>query len=122
MYKGIDHTAIASPNSEDLAAWYQRILEFPVTHRVESNIFLQAPDGTLLEIIPSEGERLETAFRTPGIRHLAITVENFDAALEDLGCKGVEIDQILDVQGHLLAFFKDPDGNILHLVQWNKSS
>ena len=122
MYKGIDHTAIASPDPEDLAAWYQRTLGFPITHRIEANIFLLAPDGTTLEIIPSEGERVKTEFRTPGIRHLAITVEDFETAMEDLRRKGVEIDRILNVQGHLLAFFGDSDGNILHLVQWNRSS
>lgn len=122
MYKGIDHTAIASPDPEDLAGWYQRTLGFPISHRIEANIFLRAPDGTTLEIIPSEGNRGKTEIKTPGIRHLAIAVEDFEAAMEDLRRKGVEIDRILKVQGHLLAFFGDPDGNILHLIQWNRSS
>ena len=45
----------------------------------------------MLEIIPSEGERLNTAPKTPGVRHFAITVGDFDAALEDLRGKGVDL-------------------------------
>ena len=31
MYTGIEHTAIASPDPEALASWYERTLHFPST-------------------------------------------------------------------------------------------
>ena len=122
MYKGIDHTAIASPDPEGLADWYYRTFGFPISHRIEANIFLQASDETKLEIIPSDGKSVSTEFKTPGIRHIAIRVLDFNVAINDLAHKGIEIDQVLNIQGNLLAFFTDPEGNILHLVQWKKDT
>ncbi len=57
MYKGLEHTAIASADPEALAAWYEKYLGFPICHRYGGNIFVKAPDGTMLEIIPGDGDR-----------------------------------------------------------------
>ena len=117
MYKGIEHTAIASPDPETLASWYEQTLNFPVDHRVGPNVFLKAPDGTMLEIIPSEGERLNTTPKTPGVCHFAVTVDDFDAALEDLRSKGVDLDDPAAILGIRVVYFRDPEGNLLHLVR-----
>ncbi len=116
MYKGIEHTAIASPDPEALAAWYEKNLDFPICYRYGGNVFVKAQDGTMLEIIPSQGERLETSPKTPGIRHLAISVDDFDPAVEDLKAKGIEIDNFVEAEGNRLAFFRDLEGNICHIV------
>ena len=116
MYKGIEHTAIASPDPEDLASWYDKTLGFPVVHRYGGNVFVRAPDGAMLEIIPSEGDAVKTQMKTPGIRHIAITVDDFDAAKQDIEGKGIEIIQELNAGGNRLAFFHDPEGNIFHLL------
>lgn len=116
MYKGIEHTAIASPDPEKLASWYQQTLHFPVDHRVGSNIFLKAPNGTMLEIIPSQGERPESTPKTPGIRHFAITVEDFDAALEDLRSKGIDLEIAITALEIRVVNFRDLEGNLLQLI------
>lgn len=116
MYKGIEHTAIASPNPEALAKWYVDTLGLRIVHRYDGNVFVKAPDGTMLEIIPSVGDPVKTEMKTPGIRHLAVAVDDFDAALEDLRSKGVEIGNLVEVGGNRLAFFNDSEGNILHLI------
>ena len=116
MYKGIEHTAIATPGPEALASWYDKTLNFPIVYRYAGNVFVRASDGTMLEIIPSEGDAVKTAMKTPGIRHLAISVDDIDAGKKDLESKGVEIIQELNAGGNRLVFFHDPDGNILHLI------
>ena len=116
MYKGIEHTAIASTDPEALAAWYEKNLDFPVCFRYAGNVFVKARDGTMLEIIPSQGDRLETGPKTPGIRHLAISVDDFDSAVEDLKAKGIEIDNLVEAEGNRLAFFRDLEGNICHII------
>ncbi len=116
MYNGIEHTAIATPNPEALANWYARNLEMPIVHRYGGNVFVRAMDGTMLELIPSHGEAVETANRTPGIRHLAIRVADFDAGVRDLGSKGIKIFEFVQAGPNRLAFFRDPEGNILHLI------
>ena len=121
MFNGIEHTAIASPDPEKLAGWYADILGFPVVHRYSGNVFVRASDGTMLEIIPSEGDRPEAQIKSPGIRHLAVAVNDFDGGVKNLEAKGVEIFDTLEAAGNRLAFFHDPDGNILHLI-WRETS
>jgi len=116
MFKGIEHTAIASPDPETLGQWYEAKLDFPIVHRYDGNVFVRAADGTMLEIIPSEGERPETGIKTPGIRHLAVTVDDYDAGVKELRSRGVEIFSEVTAGPNRLAFFRDPDDNILHLI------
>ncbi len=120
MFKGIEHTAIASPNPESLAAWYDKTLGFAIVHRYAGNVFVKAADGTMLEIIPSEGDPVKTAMKTPGIRHLAVKVDDFDAGIKALNEKGVTITNTVNAEGNRLAFFLDPEGNILHLIHREK--
>jgi glyoxylase I family protein len=115
MFNGIEHTAIATPDPEALAQWYEKNLSFPICHRYGGNVFVKAPDGTMLELIPSIGDPVKTEIKTPGIRHLAIKVKDFDAAVKALEQKGIEIFDRVE-GANRLAFFRDPEGNILHLI------
>ncbi|MCL5746034.1 MAG: VOC family protein, partial [Acidobacteria bacterium] len=72
MFRGLEHTALASPDPERLARWYVDHLEFAVNYTYDGNFFVKAPNGTMLEIIPSEGARAPQKIKDPGIRHLAI--------------------------------------------------
>ena len=120
MFQGIEHTAIATPDPETLAAWYAQKLDFKIAHRYASNVFIQAPDGSMIELIPSVGERPHAEMRSPGIRHLAISVEDIDAGVKELESRGIEITNRVEAEGNRLAFFLDPEGNILHLIWRDK--
>jgi catechol 2,3-dioxygenase-like lactoylglutathione lyase family enzyme len=59
--------------------------------------------------------------KDPGIRHLAILVDDFDAAHARLRQAGIEfLTEPRNLQGNRLVFFTDCDGNILHLIQREK--
>ena len=117
MFKGLEHTAIASPNPRALAQWYVDHLEFVINFEYDGNYFVRANNGSMLEIIPSEGERASQKMKDPGIRHLAIDVDDFDQALAELERKQVNfLTQPLNNQGNRLVFFADLDGNIVHLI------
>jgi glyoxylase I family protein len=117
MFKGLEHTAIASPNPEQLAGWYRDILGFRINFVYDGNYFVRAANGSMLEIIPSEGSRNPENMKTPGIRHLAIEVDDFDAAHAELMRAGVHFyGEPFSNQGNRLVFFADADGNILHLI------
>jgi glyoxylase I family protein len=121
MFTGIEHFAIASPNPKRLADWYVSQLEFEINFEYAGNYFVQAKNGSLIEIIPAEGERPETAMRTPGMRHIAINVENFDAAYAQLRAQGVKFEgEPYTNAGNRLVFFQDPDGNLIHLIRRDK--
>jgi catechol 2,3-dioxygenase-like lactoylglutathione lyase family enzyme len=118
MFKGLEHTALASPDPEKLAQWYVDHLEFRINYRYGGNVFVRAADGSMLEIIPGEGPRENQNLKTPGIRHLAVTVDDFDAAYDHLKGRGVNfVTDKLDMGGNRLAFFTDLDGNYIHLLK-----
>jgi glyoxylase I family protein len=118
MFTGIEHFAIASPNPKALADWYVKTLGFQHSYDYQGNFFIRAQNGSLIEIIPSEGPRAEAEARTPGIRHIAIAVDDFEAAHAELKSRGVRFTGApYENQGNRLIFFKDVDGNILHLIK-----
>jgi glyoxylase I family protein len=118
MIKGLEHTAIASPDPERLARWYVDHLEFVINFRYGTNVFVKAPNGGMLEIIVSEGERADRKLKDPGLAHLAIEVDEFDATHRKLREKGVTfLGDPVNLDGNRLVFFTDADGNYVHLVQ-----
>jgi len=118
MFNGIEHFAIASPNPKRLAEWYTANLEFEITFEYAGNYFVEGPDGSVIEIIPADGERPESALRTPGMRHIAISVNDFDAAYAQLQAQAVKFaGDPFEAQGNRLVFFTDADGNLIHLIQ-----
>jgi glyoxylase I family protein len=121
MFKGLEHTAIASPNPKQLANWYAENLEFVINFEYDGNYFVRASNGTMLEIIPSAGDRGSNQMKDPGIRHLAIDVDDFDAAHGRLQQLKVRfLGEPFTVKGNRLVFFSDLDGNILHLIKREK--
>jgi glyoxylase I family protein len=118
MFQGLEHTAIASPNPQRLAEWYRDTLDFRINFTYDGNYFVRAANGTMLEIIPSLGDRPDGGMKTPGIRHLAIDVEDFDAGYAELQRRGVKFaGEPFANQGNRLVFFEDCDGNLVHLIK-----
>ena len=117
MFKGLEHTAIASPQPEQLARWYVDHLGFVINFAYDGNYFVKAANGSMLEIIPSDGKAAPQKMKDPGIRHLAISVDDFDRAHDRLKQLGVKfLTEPYNNQGNRLVFFADADGNILHLI------
>jgi len=121
MFLGLEHTAIASPSPATLAKWYVDHLNFRINFEYDGNYFVRADNGSVLEIIPSEGPRSQQKMRDPGIRHLAIEVKDFDAAYASLRGQGVNfVGEPYVNMGNRLVFFTDCDGNLVHLIQREK--
>jgi glyoxylase I family protein len=121
MFLGLEHTAIASPDPRKLAQWYIDHLGFHLNHEYNGNYFVRAANGAMLEIIPSEGPPPSNKMKDPGLRHLAINVNDFDAAHASLRDRGVNFlgEPYLNGTNRML-FFTDCDGNFVHLVQRQK--
>jgi len=118
MIEGIEHSAIASPDPPALAEWYVNTLGFVVNYRGASAVFIKAPDGSMIEIVPAEGERGALTLKTPGLRHLALRVTDFDAVYAALKAKGVSfLSEPSESKGNKVVFFTDPEDNYLHLLQ-----
>ena len=121
MFTGLEHTAIASPDPKRLAEWYVEYLGFVINYVYDGNYFVKAPNGAMLEIIPSEGERAASKMKDPGLRHLAVMCEDFDEGYRRLRALDVKfLGEPFTNQGNRLVFFNDADGNILHLIHREK--
>jgi glyoxylase I family protein len=121
MFNGLEHTAIASPNPERLANWYVEHLEFVINFRYDRFFFVKAKNGSMLEIIPSNGDVPEQKPSDPGIRHLAIAVDDFDEGYRALQAKNVRfVGEPYEISGNRLVFFYDLDGNLVHLIAREK--
>lgn len=120
MVKGIEHTAIASQDPRKLADWYVEVLGFRINYESKNSptVFVKAQDGSMIEIIEAgHGAGSAHQMNDPGLRHLALTVEDFPAACEELKRHGVKfLNDPVSKGGTSLVFFADPDGNILHLL------
>jgi glyoxylase I family protein len=118
MFSGIEHFAIASPNPKQLAEWYVANLEFALIYEYGGNYFVEAKNGAMIEIIPGEGEFGAPTPKTPGMRHIAISVDDFDGGLAQLKKQGVRFaGEPYEASGNRLVFFYDADGNLVHLIK-----
>jgi glyoxylase I family protein len=118
MISGIEHTAIASPDPQKLAQWYVEHLDFTINYNSGRTVFVKAQNGFMLEIITAESERAAQTLKDPGIRHLAISVRDLQAEYDRLKASGVEFEGApTESKGTSVVFFKDLDGNYLHLLE-----
>ncbi len=118
MVVGIEHVAIASPDVQKLAQWYVETLGFTINYNSGRTVFVKAPNGSMIEIITSEGERPAQTLKDPGLRHMALAVSDFEAVYGKIKAAGVKfVSEPADSKGVKVVFFEDPDGNYLHLIQ-----
>ena len=112
------HVALLTPNFEEMQKFYGEILGFPIVGRWdEVNIVFFDAGSTRIELV---GRDAATADNTPtgGWAHLALHVESVDEAYKELVDKGVKIrNEPKDFQTIRNAFFLDPDGNAVELVE-----
>ncbi len=132
----IEHVGIAADDTRALADWYRRVLGFREFFRTDDpmpTIFLRdalrdARGGDDISNGDASGISVEIFARKPGEprpafadrtgMHLAIAVDDFEAAVADLEARGVvflgEPKNIF--AGGRARFFADPEGNRLHIV------
>ena len=72
----------------------------------------------MIEIIEGgPGNAPAPGMADPGIRHIALIVDDFDTAYTRLQSRGVAfLTEPRKFDGNSVVFFRDCDGNILHLL------
>ena len=126
MLTGTHHIALICRDYARSKAFYTGILGLPIVHeyyRAERDSWkldLALPDGTQLELFsfPNPSDRPSRP-EACGLRHLAFTVSDLDAALLHLHAAGVIVEpvRIDPFTGARFTFFADPDGQPLELVE-----
>ena len=113
------HIAVATPDLQRLLAFYTGTLGLQVVGRLGENIAFVDIGGTRLELIerPEAQEPQEEGRK--GLLHIAFEVDDVQRAYEELRSRGVEfhIPAKEARPGLWVAFFRDPDGNVLELFR-----
>jgi glyoxylase I family protein len=118
MITGVEHTAIASFTPHELARWYVEKLSFVEVLDTGQTLYLGAPNGVVLEFVFAETQPAAPLIRDAGIRHLALSVRDLEAARKQLQGQGIKFeDEPVVLPGLRIHFFRDPEGNFLHLVE-----
>lgn len=121
MIKGIEHIAICSRDTDSLKNWYVKLFGFRVVYennKTPRTYIMCANDGSLMEIYPAAEDSEICGNKVRGIRHIALIPENFTDVCNTLKSNGVQImeEAKVSASGVGTIFFRDPEGNILHLV------
>ena len=126
MLKSIHHIAIICSDYEKSKAFYTEILGFGIikeTYRKDRGSYkldLTLDGAYVIELFsfPDPPER-PTRPEAAGLRHLAFTVNDLEAAVRELKEKGIETEPIRTdpLTGKRFTFFFDPDKLPLELYE-----
>lgn len=123
--KSVQHIGLNCKDRAATQAFYERFFGFRCVRRFlkdsPQEFVMMRLNDTCLELFVS-GDPSQTGGEQPvGFKHLAFEVEDLDAKVRELHDAGIETDDIIDcsemVPGLRVCFFKDPDGNVLELME-----
>lgn len=128
----IDHVTLLVEDLERSVKFYTEKLGFEIRGETKpegnrKTIFLRSGDACfdfygMIEGKPAHHERQENE---AGVVHIALKVSDFEETYTELVKRGVKfyIGPFYQTKsGRRIAFFKDPDGNSLHITNGGNSS
>lgn len=122
----LHHVAIISSDYQKSKYFYTKILELPMlqetyrAHRDSYKLDLKLGDRVQIELFsfPDPPPR-PTSPEACGLRHLAFSVADLDAAIAHLASHGVAVEPVRtdELTGKRFTFFRDPDDLPLELYE-----
>ena len=123
-----DHCAYQVSDIETAVEFYTKKLGFKLLsvdvseqHRIKY-AFLEL-NGAKIELLEDlNGNFIKPQIKEPFCPHYCIEVEDMNAAVNQLKANDIEIvsGPSACVDGEILVYFKDPDGNVIEYIQWLK--
>jgi len=123
MNLSVEHIGLAARDTVALKEWYTRALdarEVFTDGKTPPAFMLDLGGGPLIEVYPAESSRTEAGNnKLAGWRHVAVRVASIEAARQDLADRGVVFEESIKPAGGggRVLFFRDGEGNLLHLVE-----
>jgi catechol 2,3-dioxygenase-like lactoylglutathione lyase family enzyme len=122
MKFSLEHIALPARDVPALRDWYVTRLGATIVapNGAEPPFFIKLPGATTtFEVYAATGSVPQTGDNgVAGWRHLALRVESIEATRSELEARGVVFDAPIKpaAGGGRVLFFKDGEGNLLHLV------
>lgn len=112
---GIDHIALIVTCEENLR-FYEKLgfVEAKRINRPYDVVIFMKKDDIVLEVFVDSNhpERMSSP-EAKGVRHIAFVVDDFEQILANITCEGVRTDWF----GRRTTFTKDPDGQIIEIIE-----
>jgi glyoxylase I family protein len=124
----INHVALNCRNVAAQESFYSKHFGFKRSRTFNAgkpSEFIMLKLGSFrLEFFPTDSAKTMNqngSEQAIGFKHLAFDVPNLDSAIEALRGDGIEPDRVIDfstvIPGSRLLFFRDPEGNIVELME-----
>lgn len=120
----IEHIGVPSANPVALKNWYERVLGARLiwdNGQKPPTFLITLRGGAWLEIYPANAapNAGRGDNKLAGFRHVALRVDSIDATKAELTGHGVTFEEEIRpaAGGGRVLFFKDCEGNLLHLVE-----
>ncbi len=124
VFLGIEHAGVVAKDTVTLSKWYAQtfgMVEVYNNKKTPPTIFMKAPNGMMIEFVPIAGKpKTLPEEKDEGWRHVAISVKKIESAIAELDKKGVQwVGEMKSSPetGVKARFFRDPEGNILHIIE-----
>lgn len=96
--------------------FYVETLGLKVQFRIEGHLVqVEAPGLSIGLVQPREGQ--ESHSGKSGSVHIALEVQELDSAVKLLESRGVKFQPIMEEGATKIAYFSDPEGNPLYLIE-----
>lgn len=84
-----------------------------------ATVYIKSPNSVLLEFVEADDLPPRPRIRDAGLRYIAFAGDNLESAKEQLASRDVEFEgSYISLPAGARLFVRDPEGNDLHLVQW----
>lgn len=123
-----DHVVYATIPTQDLERlrrFYEDVLGFPVLEETPSGIYYGGAAGTMFAVTVSGGKA------SGSHTQMGFRVTDIEAVVAELRARGVvfeeyetpkTVDSIADMPAGRAAWFRDPDGNVIGMIQFGAAS
>jgi len=130
MILGVDHAAITVSDMDRSLDFYCNKLGFSVSKVIDTPdlhiVFLRLGSSSVELFLPKRGPAIKKPsplIHEVGLKHIALTVDDMEITYSELMDKGVTFSSApqLASGGPKIAFFSDPDGVVIELIQWGEA-